>query len=309
MEPLALPSKIEIQKGRNENEAIISIQPCHPGYGTTLGNALRRVILSSLPGAAVTAFKIKGVSHEFSAVPHVLEDVVQIALNLKQLRLKVHSAEPVRIELEAKGEKKVTSKDIKPSADVEVVNPEMVIATLTDKNAELKMELIVSQGRGYVPTEVQEKENLEVGMIPIDAIFTPARNVGFRVENVRVGQMTNFENLILTIETDGNITPQEALTQATQILLDHFNFIVEANKVEDEPIKPKRTRKAKATTTGETAVGEAESETQKEAKPKRASRTKKAAKAEAVAEEAPEVPAQSEPEKPAETNDESQAAA
>ena len=278
MEPLALPSKIEFEKGRNEHEAIVSIQPCHPGYGTTLGNALRRVILSSLPGAAVTAFKIKGVSHEFSAVPHVLEDVVQIALNLKQLRLKVHSAEPIRIELEAKGEKKVTGKDIKPSADVEVVNPEMVIATLTDKNAEFKMELIVSQGRGYVPTEVQEKESLEVGMIPIDAIYTPARNVGFRVENVRVGQMTNFENLILTIETDGNVTPQEALSQATKILLDHFNFIAETTKAEAAPDKPKRSRKAKDAAAAEDETDDAEAPA-KEAKPKRAARAKKAAKA------------------------------
>jgi len=254
------------------------VEPLERGFGSTLGNALRRVILSSLPGAAVTAFKIKGVSHEFSAVPHVLEDVVQIALNLKQLRLKVHSAEPIRIELEAKGEKKVTGKDIKPSADVEVVNPEMVIATLTDKNAEFKMELIVSQGRGYVPTEVQEKESLEVGMIPIDAIYTPARNVGFRVENVRVGQMTNFENLILTIETDGNVTPQEALSQATKILLDHFNFIAETTKAEAAPDKPKRSRKAKDAAAAEDETDDAEAPA-KEAKPKRAARAKKAAKA------------------------------
>src|SRR3989338_4260794 len=144
MEPLALPSKIEIQKGRNEHEAIISIQPCHPGYGTTLGNALRRVMLSSLPGAAVTAFKIIGASHEFSSIPHVAEDLVEISLNLKQLRLKIFSDQPVHLQLKAKGEKKVTGKDIKTTSDVEVINPGLVIATLTDKDAELELELIVN---------------------------------------------------------------------------------------------------------------------------------------------------------------------
>ena len=282
MESLPLPSKIEVEKGRNEHEAIISIQPCHPGYATTLGNALRRVILSSLPGAAVTAIKIKGVAHEFSAVDHVMEDMVQVALNLKQLRLKVHSAEPVRLELKAKGEKKVTGKDIKPTADVEIVNPEQVIATLTDKDAEIEMELLVSQGRGYIPTELQEKENLEVGMIPIDAIFTPARNVGFKVENVRVGQMTNYEKLILTIETDGNLSPQEALHQATQILMDHFNFIAGASAELIE--KPKKTRKAKEKAEAVDAVdaSEADENVEKAVKPKKAGRPKKTAKIETV---------------------------
>lgn len=286
MESLPLPSTIDIQKGRNEHEAIISIQPCHPGYGTTLGNALRRVILASLPGAAVTAFKIKGVSHEFSAVDHVLEDVVQIALNLKQLRLKVHSAEPVHLELKAKGEKKVTGKDIKPSADVEIANPELVIATLTDKNAEFELELVVSQGRGYVTTENQEKEGLEVGMIAIDSIYTPARNVGFKVENVRVGQMTNFENLILTVETDGTITPQTALNRATEILLDHFNFIATATAEIKEEAKPKKTKKTKEDQAEEAAAEAPAGEVV--AKPKRAPRAKKAEK-----NEADETPAES----------------
>lgn len=225
MENIPLPSKIEIADGSSKHEGIISIYPCQPGFGTTLGNALRRVLISSLPGAAVIAFKIKGVSHEFSTIEHVKEDVVEIILNLKQLRLKVFSDEPVRIELKAKGDKKVTAKDIKASSDVEIVNPELVIATLTDKNAELEMELIVGQGRGYVPTEVREKESIEVDMIMVDSIFTPVRNVGLAVEHVRVGQMTNFEKLVLTIETDGTISPAEALIASNQILLDHFNFI------------------------------------------------------------------------------------
>ena len=269
MEKIPLPSTISVEKGGKPNEAVISIQPCHPGYGTTLGNALRRVMLSSLPGAAVTAFKIKGASHEYSSIPHVAEDLVEISLNLKQLRLKVFSSEPVRIELKAKGEKKVTGKDIKTTSDVEVVNPNMVIATLTDKDAELEMELIVNQGRGYVPTETREKEAIEPDMIAIDAIYTPVRNVGFRIENVRVGQMTNYENLLLDIETDGSVTPLEALTQANSLLMEHFTFIeqnaegatsgtplaveaepeAESVDIASEPVeekKPKKTRAKKA---------------------------------------------------------------
>lgn len=266
MEKIPLPSTISVEKGGKPNEAVISIQPCHPGYGTTLGNALRRVMLSSLPGAAVTAFKIKGASHEYSSIPHVAEDLVEISLNLKQLRLKVFSSEPVRIVLKAKGEKKVTGKDVKTSSDVEVVNPNMVIATLTDKDAELEMELIVNQGRGYVPTETREKEAIEPDMIAIDAIYTPVRNVGFRIESVRVGQMTNYENLLLDIETDGSVTPLEALTQANSLLMEHFTFIeqnaagatsgtpsaveaepeVESVDVAKEPEEEKKPRKTRA---------------------------------------------------------------
>lgn len=248
MEKIPLPSKIEISAGKNKNESIVSIQPCHPGYATTLGNALRRVLLSSLPGAAVTAFKIKGISHEFSAIPNVKEDVVEISLNLKQLRVKVFSEEPVRLELKVKGEKKVTGKDIKTTSDVEIVNPELMIATLTNKDAELDMEIIVSQGRGYIPTESREKENVEVDMIIIDAIFTPIKNVGIKIENVRVGQMTNYENLILNIETDGSLTPQEALNQANQILIDHFQFIDEQTKAIIAPVKSKKEKEPKEPT-------------------------------------------------------------
>lgn len=277
MENIPLPSKIEIQPGKNANQVVVSIQPCHPGYGTTLGNALRRVLLSSLPGAAVTAFKIKGVSHEFSSLSNVLEDMVEVALNLKQLRLKVFSAEPVRLELKVKGEKKVTAKDIKPNSDVEIVNPDLLIATLTSKDAELEMEIIVSQGRGYIPTENREKENLETNMIIVDAIFTPIKNVGFQIENVRVGQMTNYENLILNIETDGTISPQEALNQATQILIDHFNFIADQTK---PTAKTKKEKKEK--------TKEEKAETKKEKKEAKVKKEKKAKKKEEEASPAEE---------------------
>ncbi len=247
MEHIPLPNKVEFKPGDKANQAVISIQPCYPGYGTTVGNALRRVLLSSLPGTAVVAFKIKGASHEFSTIKNVKEDLVEISLNLKKLRLKTHSDQPVRLELKTKGEKEVTAKDIKANADVEVISQDLVIATLTDKSAELEMELLVSAGRGYVPTENQNKEGLDVDMIAIDAIYTPIRNVGFQIENVRVGKMTNYENLILNIETDGSIDPREAVSQATQVLMSHFNFLADQTVGQAaEPEKPKKTRKSKA---------------------------------------------------------------
>ena len=274
MENISLPSKVEIQLGESKNKATVSIQPCHPGYGTTLGNALRRVLLSSLPGAAVIAFKIKGVNHEFSAIPNVKEDIVEVSLNLKQLRLKVHSEEPVRLELKVKGEKEVKAKDIKTTSDVEVVNPELTIATLTNKDAELEMELLVSQGRGYVPTEAREKEELEVGMIALDSIFTPIINAGFQIENVRVGQMTNYENLVLDLETDGTITHQEALNQATKVLIDHFNFIINQATEEGKKKKSEEKTEEKIKET-ESEKEEIQGEGEKKEKPKKRGRPKK----------------------------------
>ncbi|NUM25347.1 MAG: DNA-directed RNA polymerase subunit alpha [Candidatus Buchananbacteria bacterium] len=266
MENIPLPSKVEITPGDEKNTATVSIQPCHPGFGTTIGNALRRVLLSSLPGGAVTAFKIKGVSHEFSAIDNVLEDVVEISLNLKQLRLRVNSTEPVRLHLHAKGEKKVTAKDIEPNADVDVINTDLLIATLTSKTAEIDMEIVVSQGRGYVPSETREKENTETDMIVIDSIFTPIRNVGIRVENIRVGQMTNYENLILEIETDGSISPEEAVAQSTQVLLSHFNFIADNTKLGEVKVKKVKAEKSED--------DEAEVEEKKEKKAKKESKKK-----------------------------------
>ena len=282
MNTIALPTTTEITPSPDKpNEAIISIRPCFPGYGTTIGNALRRVLLSSLPGGAVTAFKIKGVSHEFSSLENVKEDVVEISLNLKQLRLRVHTDEPVRLQLKAKGEKEVTAKDIIADSNVEIANTDLVIATLTSKTAEFEMELIVSQGIGYVPVESRDTEGLEVDMIALDAIFTPIKNVGFKIENVRVGQMTNWENLLLTVETDGTITPQAALEQSTKILIDHFNFIAQ------NPGGTPNPEPAEIVETIETAEESAPEE--KEEKPKRKKSTKKAEKeAEEVKESTPD---------------------
>lgn len=227
MEKLFLPSSFKIEETGKPNEARIIIEPCYHGYGTTLGNALRRVLLSSLSGAAVTAVKIRGAAHEFTTIEHIKEDIVEIILNLKQLRLRVFSAEPVKLFLNAAGEGEVTAAQIQITSDVEIVNSDLRLATLTHKDAKLEMEIMVSQGRGYVPLEEQDRKKLELGMIAVDSIFSPVLNVGDKVEFVRVGGITNFEKLILTIETDGTIMPVNALIQATEILLDHFNLILE----------------------------------------------------------------------------------
>lgn len=246
MQPIALPKKIEIIKSQ-KNRATLVIEPCFPGYGLTLGNALRRVLLSSLPGAAVTGVKIKGVDHEFSTIPNVAEDVVQIILNLKQLRLKVHRDEPVKIILKAKGEKKVKASDIKTTSDVEIANPDFLIATLTHRKAELEMEITVARGRGYQPVEQREGEMREIGEIAIDAFFTPVRKVSYKIDNIRVGEMTNFDKLNIDIETDGIITPQEALEEAAKILVDHFSLLggIREVKPRAKKVAPKRESKIK----------------------------------------------------------------
>jgi DNA-directed RNA polymerase subunit alpha len=252
MENIFLPSKIELTKGANDNEGSLTIEPLYHGYGTTLGNALRRVLLSSLPGAAVTAFKIKGVQHEFTAINGIQEDVLEISLNLKQLRLKVFSDEPVVLKLIKRGEGNVLAEDISANSDVEIVNPELKIATITDKKIELDMELIVEKGRGYDPTENRDKEKLSVGYIAIDAIFTPIKDVGYKVENTRVGQITNYDKLTLNLETDGTISPEQAVNYATKLLIDHFNLLYKeevkidperANQESKETIKKKTAKK------------------------------------------------------------------
>lgn len=243
MENIILPTNVEVTKGKEANQAIFTIYPAYYGYGMTLGNALRRVLLSSLPGAAVSSIKIKGVDHEFSTIPHVLEDVIEIILNLKQLRLKVFGEEPIKLALKVGGEKEVTAKDISKSSDVEIINSDLHIATLTNKDADLDMEITVEQGRGYVTTEMRENRDLVVGEIAIDSIFTPVKKVGFKTENTRVGKITNYDKLVMDITTDGTVTPEEALKQAVQILLDHFNFLLE--KVGGEKTKKKKSSAVK----------------------------------------------------------------
>ena len=227
MENILLPSSIRFEPGSRPNEGVMVVEPCFHGYGTTLGNALRRVLLSSLSGAAVTAVKIKGVTHEFQAMENVKEDVLEIILNLKSLRMKSFSEEPVKLTLKASGSKVVTAKDIEANADVEIVNPQVKIATLTDAKASFEMELTIGRGRGYLPTEERVNENHEIGTIAIDALFSPVRNVGYRVENTRVGEITNYDKLLMTIETDGTVTPEEAVRESAKVLIDYFSILLQ----------------------------------------------------------------------------------
>jgi DNA-directed RNA polymerase subunit alpha len=222
MEMFLFPSKVEYISTENPNVGKVVLEPCYFGYGTTVGNSLRRVLLSSLPGSAVTAVKIDGVDHEFSGKDGVKDDILEILLNLKRLRLKVFGDEPVRLTLHAKGKKEVTAKDIAKNSNVEIINKDLVIATLTDAKAELKMEIIVDNGRGYVPKDQKKLENLEANAMIIDSIYSPVLNVGYKVEDVRVGQTTDYDKLIMTVETDGTISPKEAVEQATQILIDYL---------------------------------------------------------------------------------------
>jgi DNA-directed RNA polymerase subunit alpha len=204
------------------NVATFSIEPLFPGYGMTLGNSLRRVILSSLPGAAVTGVKIEGVNHEFSTIKNVKEDVVEIILNLKKLSVKSFSDEIVSLRLVANGEGVVTAKSFEKNADIEIMNPEMVIATLDGKSAKLEMEVYIEKGRGYVPVEKRDGGKLGIGVIAVDALYSPIRRVRYNVESTRVGQMTDLDKLIIEVETNGVITPSEAISQASDILVDHF---------------------------------------------------------------------------------------
>ncbi len=252
MESIPLPAKIEIAESKKDWAKFI-IEPCYPGYGTTLGNALRRVLLSSLPGAAVTAVKIEGVDHEFSTVPFVKEDVVAIILNLKLIRFKLHGDEPVTLSLKAKGEKAVTAGDFECPSSVEAVSPKQHIATLTDKAGSFNMEVVVSPGRGYVPVESREKEKLDVGWIAIDSVYTPVKTVNFNVESVRVGQITNYDRLLLEIETDSSIRPEDALAQSAQILVEHFSMFASLGKSDDVDAPKKKRGKAKKTEDAEAA--------------------------------------------------------
>lgn len=215
------PNKPQIISQKN-NQAVFEIAPCYPGYGVTLGNAFRRVLLSSLSGAAVTQIKIAGVSHEFSTIPGVMEDVVEIMLNFKKLNLKMHSDEPIKLLLKAQGSKKIFAKDIKTPTDIEISNKDLHIATLTDKKASLEIEIQVEKGLGYMTAEQQESDKAEIGAIKIDAIFTPIKRINYTIENMRVGKRTDFNKLLLNIETDGTISPQNAFEQAGKILVDHF---------------------------------------------------------------------------------------
>lgn len=246
MQKFSLPQQPKIIK-QEGNSAIIEIDSLYPGYGTTLGNAVRRVLLSSIPGSAITTVKIKGVDHEFSTISGVLEDVIHILLNLKQMRFKLLKEESVAIKLSVKGEKKVTAGDFEVSGgEIEIVNSDLYIATLTDKKSSLEIEAEVSPGVGYEPIERRRKDKLPIGSIAIDAIYTPIRKIKFTVVNMRVGDRTDFNKLVFDIETDGSIRPEVAFKKAIDILDEHIKIIGEIEIPEEEPVvETKKAKKSK----------------------------------------------------------------
>ena len=228
---IPLPSKPQIIN-KEGNKAVFEISGLYPGYGITLGNALRRILLSSLKGSAITQIKIDGVSHEFSTISGVLEDVMMIILNLKKLTFKSFSDEPQTIFLSVKGEKEVKGKDFKLTSELQLSNPESHIATITKPSTELIIEAVVETGVGYSIAKTREVKKSEISVMPVDAIFTPMRKVSLKVENMRVGKRTDFDLLRLEVETDGTITPEEALKSSADILINQFSIIM---KVGPEP--------------------------------------------------------------------------
>lgn len=212
-----------------ENYGRFVIEPLEAGFGITLGNALRRVLLSSLPGAAISSVRIEEVHHEFSTIPNVKEDTTELLLNIKGIRLRAFSDRPGKLLLEAKGEGRITAADIKVPADYEIVNPELYLATLDSTDAKLTIEFNVERGKGYVPAS--HRDGLPIGIIPVDAIFTPMRRVNYVVEHTRVGPQTNFDKLTLEIWTDGTITPSDALSQSAQVLARYLQLLGDMGKV------------------------------------------------------------------------------
>lgn len=235
-----MPESIELDESTYTNtHGRFIVQPLEKGFGVTVGNAFRRVLLSSLPGAAITMIRIDKVQHEFSTIEGVVEDVAEIILNLKEIRIKLLNKRPDKVVLELKGPKIFKAGDIQiNTTEFEILNPDQHIATLNE-DADFKMELRISWGRGYVPAEENKLPDQPIGAIPLDAIYTPVENVNFNVENTRVGQRTDYERLILEIDTDGSVTPDDALTYAGKLLQDHIqlfiNFDIEPE--EEEPVE------------------------------------------------------------------------
>jgi len=235
---IILPSKPKIIS-EDEFTGVYEIDGLYPGYGHTLGNSLRRIILSSLPGAAITSVKIDGVPHEFSTIDGIKEDVITMLLNLKKIRFALSTDEPQTISLSAKGIKDITAADIKISGQVEVLNKDQHIASLTTKNTELDIEMVIEKGLGYVPKEVLQKDKVETGMISLDAAFAPIRRVNYEVEGMRVGDRTDYNRLKIAIETDGTLTPREALENSIGIMIKQLKAIVGFKEEEEEIELPK----------------------------------------------------------------------
>ena len=232
------PKRVMIeQESYAPNYGKFIAEPLERGYGVTLGNALRRVLLSSIEGAAVISVKIDGVSHEFSTIEGVMEDVPEIILNIKNLVLRSYSKSPKRIYIKAEGAKEIKAKDIITDETIEVINPDLHIATLTSSKAKLNVEMEVGTGRGFVPAEINKREDMPVGVIAIDSIFTPVKRVVFKVENTRVGKRTDYDKLILEIFTNASIEPKEALIYATKVLSKHLELFFTLGEIPEEEIE------------------------------------------------------------------------
>lgn len=249
---IVMPSKpsVVLEDG---NKGVFEIDGLYPGYGHTLGNSLRRIILSSLPGASVTSIKIDGVSHEFQTLDGIKEDVIVIILNLKKACFKMISDEPQVVTLSIKGPKEVTAGDIKLGGQVEILNPELHIAEVTGK-INLNIEMRIEKGLGFIPKEVFQKDKVDVGVIAVDAIFTPVRRVSYEVENMRVGDKTNYNRLRISIETDGTLMPREALSRSIEIMINQLKAIIDFKEPEEKA--EKKVSKGKEDEKAEDAGGE-----------------------------------------------------
>lgn len=232
---IQMPERVQIEESNDESQSRFILRPLEPGYGVTIGNSLRRVLLSSIPGAAIIGMKISDVLHEFQTIPGVIEDVSEVILNLKEIRLKTVDKKPQRIMFHLKGPKTWTAKDIQEASDqVEVMEPDHHIAELAD-DADFEIELRIGRGKGYIPAEDQQLIDYPIGMLPIDAIYTPIKNIIYKVEPYRVGQRTDYEQLILDVTTDGTLTAVEAVNYAAKLINDHFKyFITFSDEDEDE---------------------------------------------------------------------------
>jgi len=245
--------KVETETA-TRNFGIFNISPLEPGYGVTLGNALRRVLLSSLTGAAVSSVRISGVHHEFSDIPGVREDMTSLILNLKQLRVKLHQDESARLRIEVKGEGAVTAGDLETPPYVEIINPDLHLLSGDSSQTELDLELVVDMGKGYSPAE--ERGKLPIGEIPIDAIFSPVRKASFKIERARVGQVTDYDKLVMDVSTDGTISPYDALREAAHLLLKHFSLV--ASIVPEEIPQPVSKKEVVASKSVDTPIEELE---------------------------------------------------
>ncbi|MEX2014290.1 MAG: DNA-directed RNA polymerase subunit alpha [Parcubacteria group bacterium] len=248
---ILLPSKPKVISEEGES-GVFEIEGLYPGYGHTLGNSLRRIILSSLPGVAITSVKIAGVSHEFSVLEGVKEDIVTILLNLKRIRMRFTTDEPQTLYLKAKGDKVIKASDLEVPGQVEILTPDEVIATITGKNTVLDMEIKAEKGLGFMPKEMIEKSRVDIGTIALDGIFTPIRRASYEVENMRVGDRTDFNKLRMSIETDGTVSPSVALSSAIEIMINQLRSIVGFR--EDEPVSPEKSFREEREPSASTAV-------------------------------------------------------